>query len=115
MKDRISDTVVSTKGSLVAMVVVILIMGVVAFSLPVDASSSRKSRAQSLFRMVVFITLLWLTSHKVETSKVNYKTLVECALKNIDAPSWSVDKLLNIPSLSLETGLACSMFSMAPA
>lgn len=53
----------SQRVSLAAMVGVIALMGIVALSLPVDADSSRLSRAQSLLGLVVFIVLMWATSN----------------------------------------------------
>lgn len=45
------------------LIAVLAIVGIVAFSLPTDASTSRLARAQSLLGLVVFLALLWVTSN----------------------------------------------------
>lgn len=68
------SVVASTRGSLVAMVLVLIGMAAITMALPVtDNSSSRLSRAQSIFGLVVFLFLLFLTSNN--RSAISWRTV----------------------------------------
>eukprot|EP00026_Physarum_polycephalum_P005821 Phypoly_transcript_05860.p1 GENE.Phypoly_transcript_05860~~Phypoly_transcript_05860.p1 ORF type:complete len:569 (+),score=54.39 Phypoly_transcript_05860:141-1847(+) len=61
------------KWSLVAMGVVILIIIAVVFALPIDPAATRLSRAQALLGFVVFLGLLYITSH--DRKAVEWRTI----------------------------------------